>query len=169
MQPGSRTPAYRNLQESPRVGISTLVPSLKEPGEVLRTAQQWEKSPLLSCGKRRRWSVISSGNSLGPYSSSWSPQSHQPQNAFLKGCGLLFRPIFSHSLRTKFLWRYLQLTFSQVRFQTSCYGYNMIFQFGMDWDLLPQQKEKPMGLYSTFLKYNHNADYNSHRCEQNMQ
>lgn len=44
----------------------------------------------------------------------------------------LFTPTVSHSFRTKFLWKYLQLTFSQVRFQTSQYGHNMIFQFGLD-------------------------------------
>lgn len=105
------------------MGISILVPFLKEPGEVLRSVQQWKKSPLRSCGKRRRWSVITPGNSLGPYDSSWSPHidtSHlMPSSRGVACCSCPFFP--SPSFRTKFLWRYLQLTFSQVRVQTNWY------------------------------------------------
>lgn len=40
----------------------------------------------------------------------------RPQFWPLKGCGLMLMPIFKHFFRSKFLWQYLQLTFSQVRF-----------------------------------------------------
>ena len=150
----SQEPQPKGGFRSPQEWGSPLCPSLQAPGEVPRTVQQWKKSPLESCGKRRRrWLVITPGNSLRPSDSSWSLHIRcSPQNAFLKKHSLCSSRPFCHILsETKFLWRHLQLTFSQVRFQTSWYGYNMIFQFGVDGDLLLQRQESLWGFLAGFL------------------
>lgn len=115
------------------MGISILVPSLKEPGEVLRTVRQWKKSPLLSCGKRRRWSVITPGNSLWPYDSSWSSTSALATESLPKGVWPAVHAHFFKFFQDQIpleiftINLFLKLDFRQVGMD----GYNMIFQFGV--------------------------------------
>lgn len=111
---GARALARRNVQESPVPGIPMLAPPLAEPGEVLRTAQQWQKSPVLPRGARRRrrrrkgCPPATPGNSLHPA----PPPGPWPRWPPEGGRGPPLTPPASHSFGTKFLWEHVQLTFS---------------------------------------------------------
>lgn len=103
-----KNPSLKERPGVPNTGDPHFGTSFKGPGEVLRAAQQGKKSPLLSRGERRRSTRQGPGNPPGPCDSPASPGT---------GCRLPSRgegpltPIISHSFRTKFLWKYLQLTF----------------------------------------------------------